>query len=149
MLALGGAIGPLSGRSWPDSPEAALANLIVLVCAVVISVALIALAGWFLWWWAGTNRPNAYRRRLEKRSAKFRARWPQEQLTYAPFVELSNEAQRCWTLILMREDSEESSDVAGLSNDVSELRHWVDAVVGALNSAADQDRQAAIGRYFE
>ena len=153
MLALGGAIEPLSGRSWPDSPEEALANLIALVCAVAIGAGLVALVGWFLWWWCFTNRPRAYRRQLEKRSAEFRTRWPREQLGCAPYVELSQEAQRCWTLILMLEDLDNSAiyprGAEGLSSDITALRHWVDVVVVALNSAADRDRQTTVGGYSE
>ncbi|WP_131721911.1 MULTISPECIES: hypothetical protein [Mycolicibacterium] len=144
---------PLSGRSWPDSPEEALANLIALVCAVGIGAGLVGLVGWFLWWWCFTNRPNAYRRRLEKESAEFRARWPQEQLGNAPYVSLSEEAQRCWALIFVLEDldnsTKHSTDVERISKDISTLHHWVDAVVVALNAAADRESQAAVGRYSE
>lgn len=153
MLALTGAIGPLSGRSWPDSPEEALANLIALVCAVVIGAGLVGLVGCFLWWWCFTNRPNAYRRRLKRGSAEFRTRWPQEQLGHAPYIELSKEAQRSWTLIFMLEDLENSKDqppgVRPLSPEISALHNWLDAVVAALNSAADREQQAAVGRYSE
>jgi hypothetical protein len=149
MLALGGAMEPLSGRSWPDTPEEALLDLIVLVCAVAISTALIALVGWFLRWWCFTNRPNAYRRRLEKRSAEFRARWPREQLSCAPFAELSEEAHRCWALIFILEDMASSRRSGGISTDTSALHHWVDTVVVALNSAADRERHAAVGRQSE
>lgn len=153
MLALGGAMEPLSGRSWPDSPEEALSNLIVLICAVAITAALIGLVGWFLWWWCFTNRPKAYRRRLEKQSAEFRTRWPQEQLAYAPSAELSKEAQRCWALILVLEDSDTATDAPRgsdePSSDISALHHWVNAVVVALNSATDRERQGAVGRFSE
>ncbi|WKG04251.1 hypothetical protein [Mycolicibacterium sp. HK-90] len=153
MLGLGGAMEPLAGgRSWPDSPEEALAILIVIVCAWAIGAGLVALAGRFLWWWCFTNRPNAYRQRLEKGSAGFRARWPREQLGSAPYVELTQEAQRCWAMILMAEELDNSAECApdaeGLSMDIAELRHWVELVVLALNSAADRERRVAVGGYF-
>ncbi|WP_142253992.1 hypothetical protein [Mycobacterium sp. NS-7484] len=151
MLALAVAIEPLSGRSWPDTPEEALANLIALVCAVAIGAGLVGLVGWFLWWWCFTNRPNAYRRRLEKESAEFRTRWPQDQLNFAPYSELSDEAQRCWALIFVLEHSDNSKSYphGAEGSKISELRHWIDTVVAALNSAAERERQPATGRYSQ
>ncbi|WP_139335179.1 hypothetical protein [Mycobacterium sp. GA-1841] len=148
MLAVAVAIGPLSGRSWPDTPEEALANLIALICAVATGAGLVVLVGWFLRWWCFTNRPSAYRRRLEKRSAEFRARWPQEQLGYAPYSELCAEAQRCWALVFVLEDSDNPKEQppGADSSDLPALHHWIDIVIAALNSAAERERQPATGR---
>ncbi|MCV7066610.1 hypothetical protein H7H51_14470 [Mycolicibacterium farcinogenes] len=152
MLGLGGAMEPLAGgRSWPDSPGEALAILIGIVCAWAIGAGVVVLVGWFLSWWCFSNRPKALRRRLEKESAEFRERWPLEQLGYAPYVELSKEAQRCWALIFILEESDDSTEYSSgagaSSSDFVALRSWVDVIVMAMNSAADRDQQAAVGRY--
>lgn len=136
MLLLGGGFVPLSGRSWPDTPQEALARVIFLI---ILAAVVIPAACW-VWWWFNTNRPSAYRRGLERESAEFRVRWPDDQLSGAPYRELDKEAQRCWSLLLLLE--ERQSDVRrnqGLDS-LAALRHRIDTVVAALNAAAARDR---------
>lgn len=143
MLVLGGGFVPLAIRTWPDTPEEALVRAI----GVSTLVGLMILATWWSFRWFNKNRPRAYRRRLEKESAEFRARWPQEQLVLAPYVELDKEAQRCWQLTLLLEgynlDSPGSEETF---NDIAAVRHWTATVVEGMNVAAARDQQAAIGR---
>ncbi len=98
--ASGGGFVPLSGRSWPDTPQEALARVIFLI---ILAAVVIPAACW-VWWWFNTNRPSAYRRGLERESAEFRVRWPDDQLSGAPYRELDKEAQRCWSLLLLLEE---------------------------------------------
>ena len=140
MLVLSGGFVPLSGRSWPDTPQEALAGLIFLS---ILAAVVVPIACW-IWWWFNTNRPNACRLRLEKESAEFRARWPADQLGRAPYGELGAEAQRCWLLILLLEERKfEASAAVEPSKDIAAVRHWIDRVVAALNAAAARGRQNA------
>ncbi|BBX28317.1 hypothetical protein GCM10009632_08110 [Mycolicibacterium alvei] len=135
----------LSGRSWPDTPQEALAGVIflALLAAVVIPAAC------WVWWWFTTNRPMACRRRLEKESAEFRARWPADQLGRAPYGALDEEAQRCWLLVLLLEERKlDTYNAEASAKDVAAVRHWIDRVVVALNEAAARDRQAASAGEF-
>lgn len=100
MLVLGGGFVPLAIRTWPDTPEEALARAI----GVSTVVGLMILATWCSFRWFNRNRPQAYRRRLDTESAEFRAHWPHAQLVHAPYMELNKEAQRCWRLVLMAGD---------------------------------------------
>lgn len=56
-------------------------------------------------------------------------------------------------LILVLEDSDNATDAPRgsdePSSDISALHHWVNAVVVALNSATDRERQGAVGRFSE
>ncbi|QRY52814.1 hypothetical protein [Mycolicibacterium septicum] len=141
MLDLAGGFAPLSIRTWPDTPEEALVRAI----GVAMLFGVIILATWWNLWWFNENRPNAYRRRLEKESAEFRARWPEERLTCAPYLELDEEAQRCWLLVLLMEGRNHGpSDSEHASKDIATVRHWITTVVAAMNVAADRDRRAAI-----
>ncbi|WP_166907519.1 hypothetical protein [Mycobacterium sp. DL440] len=145
MLVLRGGSIPLSGRSWPDTPQEALARVIFLVILAAVVVPAVC----WVWWWFNTNRPTACRRRLEKESADFRARWPADQLGRAPYGELDKEAQRCWLLVLLLE--ERKYDITGtevFSRDIDAVRHWISMVVTALNAAAARDRQDFIARDF-
>lgn len=145
MLVLTGGFIPLSGRSWPDTPQEALARVIFLVILAAVVVPAVC----WVWWWFTTSRPMACRRRLEKESAEFRARWPAGQLGRAPYGELDKEAQRCWLLVLLLE--ERKYDIAGTegsSKDIDAVRHWISLVVTALNAAAARDRQDSISRDF-
>lgn len=139
MLALTGGFVPLSIRTWPDTPEEALVRAL----GVAMLFAVIILATWWNLWWFNENRPNAYRRRLEKESAAFRTRWPGERFADAPYLELDQEAQRCWLLVLLLEGSNRSSDHSELAfKDIAAVRHWMSTVVAAMNAAADRDSRA-------
>ena len=140
MLVLSGGFVPLSGRSWPDTPEEALARVVAIA---ILAAVVVPIACW-IWWWFNTNRPNASRLRLEKESAEFRARWPGDQLGRAPYGELDAEAQRCWLLILLLEERKlDANGAVEPSKDIAAVRYWIDSVVAALNTAAARDRQAA------
>ncbi|WP_029106001.1 hypothetical protein [Mycobacterium sp. URHD0025] len=145
MLVPGEMFIPLSVRSWPDTPEEALARFVAI--GLLMSVILVAASG--LWWWFYTNRPNAYWRRLEQESAQFRARWPADRLDSAPYGELDKEAQRCWLMLLLLEEGKlvvpNSQERA---KEIAAVRHWTGAVVAALNAAIVRDRQAAIAEGF-
>ncbi|MGV0810228.1 hypothetical protein [Mycolicibacterium setense] len=145
MLVPGEIFIPLSVRSWPDTPEEALARFVAI--SLLMSVILVAASG--LWWWFHTNRPNAYRRRLEQESAEFRARWPADRLGSAPYGELDKEAQRCWLVLLLLEEGKlvvpNSQERA---KEIAAVRHWTGIVVAALNAAAARDRQAAVAEGF-
>ncbi|OBB21561.1 hypothetical protein A5761_30055 [Mycolicibacterium setense] len=145
MLVPGETLIPLSVRSWPDTPEEALARFVAI--GLLMSVILVAASG--LWWWFHTNRPNAYRRRLEQESAEFRARWPADRLGSAPYGELDKEAQRCWLVLLLLEEGKlvvpNSQERA---KQIAAVRHWTGIVVAALNAAAARDRQAAVAEGF-
>ncbi|MCV7387735.1 hypothetical protein [Mycolicibacterium porcinum] len=140
MLVLGGGFVPLSGRSWPDTPQEALARAIFLI---LLAAVIIPAVYWVCWWFT-TNRPMACQRQLAKASAEFRARWPAGQLNCAPYDQLDEEAERCWLLILLLEERQlEATGGDESSIDVAAVRHWLDSVVAALNAAAARDRQAA------
>ncbi|WP_157561244.1 hypothetical protein [Mycobacterium sp. E802] len=141
MLVLGDAFISLSARSWPDTPEEALARFIA-ICLLLAVV--LPSAGW-LWWWFNMNRPASYRRRLERRSAEFRARWPADQLGRAPYGELDKEAQRCWLILLLLEEGKLiASNSEERAREIAAVRHWIALVVAALNTATARDPQAAI-----
>ncbi|OMC34058.1 hypothetical protein A5740_10455 [Mycobacterium sp. GA-1841] len=146
MLVLGDAFMSLSARSWPDTPGEALARFIA-IC-LLMAIILPSAAG--LLWWFNTNRPAAYRRRLEQGSAEFRVRWPADQLGYAPYGELDKEAQRCWMILLLLEEGMlVARDSEKRAKDIAAVRHWISIVVAALNAAAARDRQAAVAEGFK
>ncbi|MEX3650238.1 hypothetical protein [Mycolicibacterium porcinum] len=145
MLVLGEMFIPLSVRSWPDTPEEALARFVAI--GLVLAVILAATGG--LWWWFYVNRPNAYRRRLEQESAEFRVRWPADRLGSAPYGELDKEAQRCWLVLLLLEEGKlVVADSQRRTKEIAAVRHWISTVVAALNAAAARDRQAAVAEGF-
>ncbi|OBF44337.1 hypothetical protein A5719_07675 [Mycolicibacterium peregrinum] len=140
MLVPTGGFVSLSGRSWPDTPQEALAGVIFLA---LLAAVVVPAACWVLWWFT-TNRPMACRRRLEKESAEFRARWPADQLGRTPYEALDEEAQRCWLLVLLLEERKlDTYSAEEPTRDVAAVRNWIDRVVVALNEAAARDRQAA------
>lgn len=137
MLLLRGGFIPLSGRSWPDTPQEALARVIFLI---ILAAVVIPAVSW-VWWWFNTNRPNACRRGLEIESAEFRAKWPADQLGRAPYSELDKEAQRCWLLLLLLEERElVARGAEQRAKDIVALRYWINTVVAALNAAAARGR---------
>lgn len=145
MLVPGEMFIPLSVRSWPDTPEEALARFVAI--GLLMSVILVAASG--LWWWFYTNRPNAYRRRLEQESAEFRARWPADRLGSASYGELDKEAQRCWLMLLLLEEGKlVVPNGQERAKEIAAVRHWTGKVVAALNAAIVRDRQAATAEGF-
>lgn len=145
MLILGGAGIPLGSRSWPDTPEEALARFI----AICLVAAVVLAATGVFWWWFGASRPNAYQRRLGQESAEFRARWPAAQLGRAPYGELDKEAQRCWLVLLLLEEGKlVAPNYEERAKEIAALRHWIGIVVAAMNAAAARNRQAAVAEGF-